>query len=120
MDNRLTLVLYGRLQRGTVYVQMCHHKPRNVNTSISIPNHILIKLPYIYSYRKACNFFSKLHSFCSLRDVRNCTLSKRPRHALPNQVKLHPSNKCPCLGYASFTMARVENGCCASAHVVYY
>jgi len=38
-------------------------------------------------------FFSKLHAFCSLRDIRNCTLSKWPRHALPNQVKLHPSNE---------------------------
>ena len=45
--------------------------------------------------------FSKLHAFCSLRDVRNCTLSKRPRRALPNQVKLHPSNERPRLGYAS-------------------
>ena len=41
--------------------------------------------------------FSKLHSFCSLRDVRNCTLSKRPRVALPNQVRLHPSNERPRL-----------------------
>jgi len=50
-------------------------------------NHVLIELPYINSYRKACNFSSKLHAFCSLRDVRNFTLSKRPRRALPNQVK---------------------------------
>jgi len=64
--------------------------------------------------------FFQLHSFCSLRDVRNCTLSRRPRRALPNQVRLHPSNEHPRLGYASFTLATVENGCCASARVVYY
>jgi len=87
-------------------------------------------LEYIIIYLLSCHtftpiekraiFFSKLHSFCSLRDVRNCTLSRRPRHALPNQVKLHPSNKRLRLGYASFTLATVENGCCVSARVVYY
>ena len=83
-------------------------------------NHILIELPYIYSYRKVCNLFSKLHAFCSLRDVRNCTLSKRLRCALPNQVKLHPNNERLRLGYASFTLATVENGCCVCTRVVYY
>ena len=39
---------------------------------------------------------------------------------VPNQVKLHPSNERLRLGYASFTLATVENGCCVSARVVYY
>jgi len=64
---------------------------------------------------------SEFPAFCSLRDVRNCTLSKRPQRALPNQVKFHPSNERPRLSYVSFTLATVENGrCCVSARVVYY
>jgi len=35
-------------------------------------------------------------------------LSKQLGHALPNQVKLHPSNERLRLGYASFALATVE------------
>ena len=86
-------------------------------------------IPTLITYLLSCHtftpiekraIFSKLHAFCSLRDVRNCTLSKRLRRALPNQVKLHPSNERPRLSYASFTLATVENGCCVRACVVYY
>ena len=56
-------------------------------------------------------FFPKLHGYCSPRAVRNCTVTKRPRRALTNQVKLRPSNERPRHGYASFSLATVENGC---------
>ena len=62
-------------------------------------------------------FFSKLHGYCSPRAVRNCTVTKRPRRALTNQVKLRPNNERPRHGYASFSLATVENGC-VSARVV--
>ena len=55
--------------------------------------------------------FPKLHGYCSPRAVRNCTVTKRPRRALTNQVKLHPSNERLRHGYASFSLATVENGC---------
>jgi len=80
---------------------------------------------YLLSYhtftpieKRAC----KLHAVCSLRDIRNCMRYKQLQRALPNQVKLHPIAERPHLGYTSFTLATVENGCCAcvSARVVYY
>jgi len=63
--------------------------------------------------------FPKLHAFCCLRAVRNCTLTKWPQHALPNQVKLHPSNERPHIRYASFLLAAVENGCCVSTRALF-
>ena len=45
---------------------------------------------------------------------------QRPRCTPTNQVKLHPSNEHPRHGYASFSLATIENGCCVSARIVYY
>ena len=60
---------------------------------------------------KCAIFFSKWHT-CSLRAIWNCTHNKQLQHALSNWVRFHSSIECLCLGYASFLLVTVENGCC--------
>ena len=44
---------------------------------------------------------------CSLRTITNCVLM-----VCANQIKFHP------LGYTSFAIVTVKNGCCVSAHLL--